>query len=167
MLNRPMVFRLTQSQRMKDKLSFIWYNMIILTGGWRVGGGGGVGGQYTWGFWRSECKWVKISQRKRSQNYHGIAKYGAPSKFFFPTWKVVLGAYSDQWHTPGLGESVSEWMIDSFRFGDSYRISDLCELGLWVRTKRSQLNSTKKVQDERIVDKIGQRKSERNRQWNK
>ena len=84
--NRKMVFRVTKSQSMKDKLSFIWYNMIILTGGWHVGGVGvvgGLGGQYTWGFRRSECKWAKISQRKRSQNLHGMAKYGAPSKFFF------------------------------------------------------------------------------------
>ena len=29
--------------------------------------------------------------------------------------------------TPVSG-SVSEWVIDSFRFGDSYRISELCEL---------------------------------------
>ena len=29
--------------------------------------------------------------------------------------------------TPGSG-SVSEWVIDSFRFGDSYRISKLCDL---------------------------------------
>ena len=26
---------------------------------------------------------MKIPQRKRSQNLHGIAKYGSPSKFFF------------------------------------------------------------------------------------
>ena len=36
MLNRKMVFRVTKSQSMKDKLSFILYYMIILTGGWRV-----------------------------------------------------------------------------------------------------------------------------------
>ena len=33
MLNRKMVFRVTKSQSMKDKLSFILYYMIILTGG--------------------------------------------------------------------------------------------------------------------------------------
>ena len=37
MLNRKMVFRVTKSQSMKDKLSFILYYMIILTGGWRGG----------------------------------------------------------------------------------------------------------------------------------
>ena len=67
MLNRKMVFRVTKSQSMKDKLSFIWYYMIILTGGWRVGGWGVVGGQYTCVFRRSEWKWVQISQQKRSQ----------------------------------------------------------------------------------------------------
>ena len=30
MLNRKMVFRVTKSQSIKDKLLFIWYNMIIL-----------------------------------------------------------------------------------------------------------------------------------------
>ena len=77
-----MVFRVTKSQSMKDELSFILYYMIILTGGWRVGGWGMV-------FRRSECKWVKIPQRKWSQNLHGMVKYGAPSNFFSPTWKVV------------------------------------------------------------------------------
>ena len=31
-----------------------------------------------------------------------------------------------------VGEWVSDWVIDSFRFGDSYRISELCELVLCV-----------------------------------
>ena len=30
MLNRKMVFRVTKSQSMKDKISFIWYHMTIL-----------------------------------------------------------------------------------------------------------------------------------------
>ena len=84
--NRKMVFRVTKSQSIKDKLSFIWYNMIILTGGgvWGVWGVvGGLRGQYTCVFRRSECKWVQISQRKRSQNLHGQPNYGWPSKFFF------------------------------------------------------------------------------------
>ena len=33
MLNRKMVFRVTKSQSMKDKISFIWYHMIILRWG--------------------------------------------------------------------------------------------------------------------------------------
>ena len=86
MLNRKMVFRVTKSQSMKDKLSLMWYYMIILTGVWRVGGWGvvgGLGGQYTWVFRRSEWKWVQISQWKRSQN-HAVKKIGwLPSKFFF------------------------------------------------------------------------------------
>ena len=52
-------------------------------GGGVWGGVRGLGGRYTWGFWRSECKWVKIPQRKRSQNLHGQPNYGWPSKFFF------------------------------------------------------------------------------------
>ena len=93
---------------MKDKLSFIWYYMIILTGGWRVGGWGvvgGLGGQYTWVFRRSECKWVKIPQRKRSQILLPIFYFWVGSKFFF----FLHGKWSrghiltkdTQWHTPG------------------------------------------------------------------
>ena len=46
MLNRKMVFRVTKSQSMKDKISFIWYHMTILRwggvwGGGLVGWGGG------------------------------------------------------------------------------------------------------------------------------
>ena len=46
MLNRKMVFRVTKSQSMKDKISFIWYHMTIL---WWGGVWGVVwldGGQY-------------------------------------------------------------------------------------------------------------------------
>ena len=49
MLNRKMVFRVTKSQSMKDKISFIWYHMIILRWGgvWGVVWlDGGEGGQY-------------------------------------------------------------------------------------------------------------------------
>ena len=49
MLNRKMVFRVTKSQSMKDKISFIWYHMIILWWGgvWGVVWlDGGEGGQY-------------------------------------------------------------------------------------------------------------------------
>ena len=47
MLNRKMVFRVTKSQSMKDKISFIWYHMTILWWGgvwgvvWLDGGEGG------------------------------------------------------------------------------------------------------------------------------
>ena len=41
MLNRKMVLRVTKSQSMKDKISFIWYHMIILW--W-----GGVWGWFGW-----------------------------------------------------------------------------------------------------------------------
>ena len=41
------------------------------------------------------------------------------------------GADADTYHllapTP-VSRWVSEWVIDSFRFGDSYRIFELCEL---------------------------------------
>ena len=39
--------------------------------------------QYTWVFRRAECKWVQISQRKRSQNLHGKKIGWLPSKFLF------------------------------------------------------------------------------------
>ena len=84
--NRKMAFRVTKSQSMKDKLSFIWYNMIILTGGgvWGVWGVvGGLRGQYTCVFRRSECKWVQISQRKRSQILLHLFSFRRCSKFFF------------------------------------------------------------------------------------
>ena len=48
MLNRKMVFRVTKSQSMKDKISFIWYHMTILWWGgvwgvvWLDGGEGGA-----------------------------------------------------------------------------------------------------------------------------
>ena len=47
MLNRKVVFRVTKSQSMKDKISFIWYHMTILWWGgvwgvvWLDGGEGG------------------------------------------------------------------------------------------------------------------------------
>ena len=46
--------------------------------------------------------WVQMSENTsmmRSQNLHGQPNYGWPRKFFCPTWKVVSGAYSDQWQT--------------------------------------------------------------------
>ena len=49
MLNRKMVFRVTKSKSMKDKISFIWCHMIILWWGgvWGVVWlDGGEGGQY-------------------------------------------------------------------------------------------------------------------------
>ena len=85
------------------------YHLFDITWSSWLGGGvwggvgvvGGLGGRYTWGFWRSECKWVKIPQRKRSQILLLIFYFWVSSKFFFPTWKVVPGAYSDQRETPG------------------------------------------------------------------
>ena len=80
------------------------YHLFDITWSSWLGGGmwgvvGGLGGQYTWVFRRSECKWVKISQRKRSQNLHGMPKYGAPSKFFLNP--MFQGVYSDQRNTAG------------------------------------------------------------------
>ena len=101
--NRKMVFRVTKSQSMKDKLSFIWYNMIILTGG--CGGGGGVGGAIYMGF---QAVWVQMSENTSTKEITKSCgkKIGwLPSKFFF----FLLGKWSrghiltndTQRHTPG------------------------------------------------------------------
>ena len=53
---------------MKDKLSFMWYNMIIPTGGWRVGGVGGVGGCGGVGgaiYMGFQAVWVQMSENTR------------------------------------------------------------------------------------------------------
>ena len=85
MLNRKIVFTVTKSQSMKDKISFIWYHMTILwwgaCGGWFGWMGGGGGNIYSV-FRRAEWKWVKKPQRKWSQNLFGLGKYGGPNKFF-------------------------------------------------------------------------------------
>ena len=59
------------------------YHLFDITWSSWLGGGvwgvvGGLGGQYTWVFRRSECKWVKIPQRKRSQNHAVVAGLERP-----------------------------------------------------------------------------------------
>ena len=68
MLNRKVVFRVTKSQSMKDKLSFILYYMIILTGGWRVEGvwGGNIH-VFSGGLSENECKYLNERDHKMSR----------------------------------------------------------------------------------------------------
>ena len=116
MLNRKMVFRVTKSQSMKDKLSFIWYYMIILTGGWRVGcvggGGGGWGGNihgFSGGLSANEWKYLNERDHKI---YTASQTMGGQVNFFFPTWKVVPGAYSDQRQTvPDTWNTPKKWFF--------------------------------------------------------
>ena len=49
--------------------------------------------------------------------------------------------YPCQWTVSAVSGSVSEWVVDSFRFGDSYRISELCEL-VWASLFLPQTKST-------------------------
>ena len=91
MLNRKMVFRVTKSQSMTDKISFIWYHMIILRWGvWLEGGGlvgwGGGGAIYiVFSGGLSENEWKNLNERDH-KIYSASESMGGRINFFSSTW---------------------------------------------------------------------------------
>ena len=76
------------------------------------------------------------------RNYILPPELSHPLCFVFPSWnKVVFHLFllfldaiasPSSYPCQSVGQWVSQWVIDSFRFGDSYRISELCEIVKYV-----------------------------------
>ena len=94
--------------------------------------------------------WIKVKtsnsfQNKYKKTFHNLRAYPLnlnPLENIF--WESPLGISSkfldaiaspSSYPSQSVGQWVSESVIDSFRFGDSYRISELCELVVYVVSK--------------------------------
>ena len=78
---------------------------------------------------------IYIFYGKCPQISQNVVNFLTGTKFFvtcFHKWAILdnIRKFVDAIASPSTYpcQSVGEWVIDSFRFGDSYRMSELCEL---------------------------------------
>ena len=88
-------------------------------GGWWGGCGGNIHA-FSGGLSANECKYLNERDHKF---YCTFFLFGGAVNFFFPTWKVVPGAYSDRfvkncepWNTP------KEWFLSRKRPKEGERV---------------------------------------------
>ena len=88
---------------------------------------------------------IYIFYGKCPQISQNVVNFLTGTKFFvtcFHKWAILdnIRKFVDAIASPSTYpcQSVVEWVIDSFRFGDSYRIFELCELVLPDREKEAR-----------------------------